>query len=94
MYPTAMSLDTQYTARMPPSRRFAHHFHNKERIGFKLLNIESNIVIRVLVELAKMGRAALPFHDCVMVPAGASAMAQKPVIKKTKCDVPRIEKAP
>ena len=36
-------------------------------MGFKLLNIESNIVIRVLIELAKKGLVALPFHDCVMV---------------------------
>ena len=45
----------------------AHHFNSKERIGFKLLNIESNIVTRVLLMLAKKGVAALPFHDCVMV---------------------------
>ena len=33
----------------------AHHFNSPERIGFKLLNIESNIVIRVLTEMAKKG---------------------------------------
>lgn len=45
----------------------ANHFHSPERIGFRLLNIESNIVVHVPVELAKQGITALPFHDCVMV---------------------------
>lgn len=84
----------------------AHHFHSPERIGFKLLNIESTIVTRVLLELAKKGVAALPFHDCVMVAAGHSLTARKvmeevfeketgakPIIKKTKCDLPIVERA-
>jgi hypothetical protein len=70
------------------------------------LAIESDIVTRVLLELAKKGVAALPFHDCVMVPDGRSLTARrvmeevfesetgaKPVIKKTKCDLPRVEQA-
>lgn len=83
----------------------AHHFHSPERIGFKLLNIESNIVTRVLVELAKQGITALPFHDCVMVCESRSLTARKvmeevferetgtrPILKKTKCDLPRVER--
>ncbi len=75
-------------------------------MGFKLLNIESNIVIRVLIELAKKGLVAPPFHDCVMVAESTSGTARKvmeeafekatgakPVIKKTKCDLPRVERA-
>ena len=84
----------------------AHHFNSPERIGFKLLNIESNIVTRVLLELTRKGVAALPFHDCVMVAMGHSLTVRKvmeevfqqmtgakPVIKKTACDLPRVERA-
>ena len=83
----------------------AHHFHSSERIGFKLLNIESNIVIRGLIELARKGIVALPFHDCIMVQESASGIARKvmeevfqqmtgarPMIKKTRCDLLRTER--
>ena len=54
----------------------------------------------------KKGLVALPFHDCVMVAESMSATARKvmelvfeketggkPIIKKTKCDLPRVERA-
>jgi hypothetical protein len=83
----------------------AHHFNSEERIGFKLLNIESNIVIRVLLELARDKIVPLPFHDCVMVAERHSTVAKlvmesvfesetgaKPLITKAKCDLERNTK--
>jgi hypothetical protein len=83
----------------------AHHFFSAERIGFKLLNIESNIMIRVLIELGTKGIVGLPFHDAVMVPSSASGTGRaimdkvyaqhvhgaQAVIKRTACDRPRVE---
>jgi hypothetical protein len=79
----------------------AHHFFSAERIGFKLLNIESNIMVRVLMELGAKGIVGLPFHDAVMVPRSGSGTARRimeqvyaqyvgavAVIKKTACDGP------
>jgi hypothetical protein len=84
----------------------AQYFDSAERIGFKLLNIESNIMIQVLTELGAKGIVALPYHDAVMVPSSASGTARgimekvyaqhvngaaQLVIKRTACDLPRVE---
>jgi hypothetical protein len=41
----------------------ANHFHGPERIGFRLLNIDSNIVVHVPVELAKQTAELYGFID-------------------------------
>ncbi len=59
-----------------------------------------------LLSCSKNGVAALPFHDCVMVAESTSGTARKvmedafesatgakPVIQKTRCDLPRVERA-
>jgi hypothetical protein len=66
-------------------------------VGFKLMALESDILVGILLELARNGVAALPMHDGIMVAASKKYLATDTMEKvsglKSGRPLPVIEKA-